>query len=120
MRLADERRGSRQKRGYTDRWAKYSRQFRRAHPLCADPFQVHGELGAFTEVTDHIVPPWAGGSFWHPGNHQPLCQSCNKRKAAADRSRYAKVRAGATGAASAAPGELLVLSSLTGAGAGDA
>jgi len=92
MSLADEHRGSRHARGYSDLWAKYSRQFRLEHPLCADPYHVHGELGAFTEVTDHVVPPWAGGGFWDPSNHQPLCQDCNKRKAADDRRRFAMHR----------------------------
>ena len=89
MRLADERRGSRHERGYTDKWAAYARAYRRDHPLCADPYHRHGELGVFTEVVDHVVPPWAGGDFWDPSNHQPLCTACNLRKAADDRRRFA-------------------------------
>lgn len=89
MRLADERRGSRHERGYTDEWAAYARAYRRDHPLCADPYHLHGELGVFVEVVDHIVPPWAGGDFWDPSNHQPLCTACNLRKAADDRRRFA-------------------------------
>jgi 5-methylcytosine-specific restriction endonuclease McrA len=88
MRLADERRGSRHARGYDSRWSAYSKQFIQEHPLCADPYRVHGELGAFTEVTDHVVPPWAGGDFLDPANHQPLCTTCNLRKAADDRRLY--------------------------------
>ena len=92
QRLVDQRRGSRQSRGYDERWAAYSRQYRLDHPLCADPFHLHGSLGSFAECVDHVVPPWAGGDFWDAANHQPLCLRCNAIKAGLDARKYANVK----------------------------
>ncbi len=89
-RAEDTRRGSRHERGYDSRWSRYSKQFLAAHPVCADPFHIHGDPGVFAEVTDHIVPEWAGGDFWDQANHQPLCKACNTRKLASDRARYGR------------------------------
>jgi 5-methylcytosine-specific restriction protein A len=89
-RLEDERRGSRHERGYDNRWAKYSKARLQQHPLCADPFHVHDELGAFAECTDHVVPAWAGGDFWDPENHQSLCKACNTKKLTSDRAKYGR------------------------------
>jgi len=88
MHIQDERRGSRHVRGYTHRWSVYSKAFLAQHPLCADPYHVHGDLGHFSECVDHIVPPQFGGDFWDSNNHQPLCTACNLRKAAEDRRRF--------------------------------
>jgi 5-methylcytosine-specific restriction endonuclease McrA len=90
MRLADERRGNFRERGYTGAWSRYSKTRLLLHALCVDPFHVHGELGAFAEVTDHIVPLWAGGELMEERNLQSLCTACNLRKAADDTRRYRK------------------------------
>jgi len=88
MQIQDERRGSRHVRGYTYAWSVYSKAFLAQHPLCADPYHVHGDLGHFSECVDHIVPPQFGGDFWDASNHQPLCTACNLRKSAEDRRKF--------------------------------
>ena len=86
--LADQHRGNFRERGYTAAWSRLSVAYRAAHPLCADPYHGHGEIGAFADVVDHIVPLWAGGALLDEGNLQPLCTACNLRKAAEDGRKY--------------------------------
>jgi len=87
-RRQSERQGTPASRGYDHRWRAYSKSFLAKHPICADPLGLHGELGAMSEVTDHIVPEWAGGKFWDHANHQALCRACNRRKALQDARKY--------------------------------
>ena len=37
-------------RGYTKRWQRLRRCYMAAHPLCEDPFGVHGQWGVPGEV----------------------------------------------------------------------
>lgn len=68
----DKRRGSARDRGYTSRWDRASRLFRRSHPLCLG-CQAVGWVSA-TEVTDHIVPHRGDDRlFWDMDNWQPSC-----------------------------------------------
>jgi 5-methylcytosine-specific restriction protein A len=55
------------------------------HPLCADPFGVHGvRVVAATEV-DHIVPHKGDMTlFWNAANWQGLCKDCHSRKTATE------------------------------------
>lgn len=60
------------------RWRKVSREHLAADPFCR--VQLPGcTLGA--TCLDHIVSPYDGGDFWHPGNHQSACTKCNSTKA---------------------------------------
>lgn len=67
---------------YNDRrWQRASRQFLKAHPLCVDPFETHGERSTLSECTDHVVPHRGNYDlFWNPANWQALCRACNSRK----------------------------------------
>lgn len=68
----------------TERWKRYSAEYRAQHPFCA-------LCPCVTDVTDHVVPPWvAPERFFDPTNHQPLCRSCNAAKARNDVKMYAK------------------------------
>jgi 5-methylcytosine-specific restriction enzyme A len=80
---AKETRPTAHRRGYGSRWQKTSAGFRAAHPLCADPYQVHGEIAVESEETDHIIPHRGDMDlFWDPENWQALCGNCHSRKTA--------------------------------------
>ena len=90
-RQRDLERGTAQQRGYDSVWAAYSKQFRKAHPVCGE--RADGSLdrthsrcvqrGYTTpaECVDHTVPMAQGGSKWDATNHMSACQDCNKWKA---------------------------------------
>lgn len=82
QRRYDEQRGTAAQRGYTYRWNKYSRWFRRQNPLCAI-CEREGRV-APSEHVDHIKPVNGPDdpNFWEPGNHWALCHSCHSRKTA--------------------------------------
>jgi 5-methylcytosine-specific restriction protein A len=81
-------RPSAHKRGYTRRWAEYSRQRLREFPLCADTVRegasAHGLRFVAADVTDHIRPPSGPDDplFWDATNHQSLCKGCHDYKTA--------------------------------------
>jgi 5-methylcytosine-specific restriction protein A len=81
--MADKARASAHARGYGRRWQKTSAGFLLAHPLCSDPYGLHGNAPRAAEVTDHIIPHRGNmGLFWDPKNWQPLCRVCHNRKTA--------------------------------------
>lgn len=73
---------SRHERGYTNRWARYSKQRLLEHPWCVD-CDDEG-FAALGRVTDHIVPPQGPNDplFWAPTNHQTLCERHHNIKTA--------------------------------------
>jgi 5-methylcytosine-specific restriction protein A len=92
QRLADQRRGSAASRGYGYQWQRYSRSFRRRHPLCGDRpasapdtrdsrCRSEHRIVAST-VVDHIVPISGPTDprFWDGSNHQSLCDACHNAK----------------------------------------
>lgn len=86
-----EKRLSAYQRGYTKRWAAYSKAWKQQHPLCGERAdgQLHpddsrcaraGRITA-TRVTDHIKPHRGDEVlFWDPSNHQSLCETCHNAK----------------------------------------
>ena len=83
----DRQRGTAAQRGYGSRWRRLRAMYLRRHPLCTDPYQIHGnEVVAATQV-DHIVPRKQGGTDqWD--NLQGLCASCHSRKTAQEDGRW--------------------------------
>lgn len=68
----DEKRGSFRKRGYTPRWDRISRSYRKAHPLCEDCLE-EGETTP-ADLVHHIVPLAQGGPLDDWNNLRSLCQ----------------------------------------------
>ena len=66
-------------RGYTCRWAAFSRLYRCQHPLCV-VCEAAGRVQP-SECVDHITPREAGGTD-DDHNLQALCLSCHARKTA--------------------------------------
>lgn len=88
----ERRRGSSHERGYTKRWAAYSRTRLKAHPQC-EAHRLRGQYVSAT-CTDHIVPvsgPDDPG-FWEPTNHQSLCARCHSEKTAREDGGFGNVK----------------------------
>lgn len=80
-------RGTAQERGYTARWARYSKARLMEHPLCVLCLCEGKQVLA--TCTDHIKPAAAHPElFWDTDNHQSLCRSCNASKAKQDATLY--------------------------------
>ena len=75
---------------HTFRWAKLSRAFRDAHPLCEE-CRKRGVIKA-AQVTDHIVPYPVCGDFFDVSNLQALCEDCNRAKGNRDKKLIAEWR----------------------------
>jgi 5-methylcytosine-specific restriction enzyme A len=72
-------------RGYGSRWRKASAGWLAAHPLCVDPFGVHGGVPVQATDVDHKVPSRGDMNLhWQSDNWQSLCKSCHSRKTAAE------------------------------------
>lgn len=80
----DRGRGTAAQRGYGSRWGRYTRIFKRAHPLCR-ACEAKGIVTP-TYVVDHIEPITGPDDplFWEPSNHQPLCERCHNIKRATE------------------------------------
>ena len=72
------------KRGYDKKWYGFAQRYISQHRVCA-------RCGRPAEVADHIVPIWAGGGHCDEDNTQPLCRSCNAKKAVEDKEQYERV-----------------------------
>ena len=67
------------KRGYGSRWQRVSKNYLKAHPLCA-ACQKEGRYVKAT-VVDHIKPHRGDQTlFWDVENLQPLCKPCHDKK----------------------------------------
>lgn len=84
-------RGSRQARGYDNRWARRSRMFRAKYPLCGmRPGSLRPVMSRCFETgrtalavqVDHVIPHRGDPAlFWDElGNWQSLCAQCGARK----------------------------------------
>ena len=82
-RIYDQQRGTRQERGYDNKWDKARKGYLRSHPLCAE-CQRQGRLTPASEV-DHIIPHRLDMKvFWDYDNWQALCKSCHSAKTATE------------------------------------
>lgn len=79
-------RGTRHQRGYTNRWAAYSKARLARYPLCVGyPHGYHGSTPTLATCTDHVLSARAHPDrFWDERNHQSLCADCNRRKGIAE------------------------------------
>src|ERR1051326_1487634 len=78
----EQHRGSARERGYTSKWEKASKAFLAKHPICADPFAMHGKRLVIATLVDHIIPHRGDMTlFWDStSNWQVLCRPCHSIK----------------------------------------
>lgn len=93
-RTRDRDRGSAAARGYDSRWAKASKGFLAANPLCLGCDAVG--VVRVAVLTDHTVPHKGDAAlFWDRENWQPSCRFCHDRVKARLEDRFAAGRIGA-------------------------
>ena len=73
-----DRRPNAMRRGYSHRWNKHSREFRRRHPICLACVDHHVRVAC----VDHIIPIDSPQDdlLMADWNHEPLCQRCHRNK----------------------------------------
>lgn len=88
----DNERGTAASRGYTYRWSKYSLQYRKDNPLCAE-CERQGILKV-NNCVDHIIPVSGPDDplFWEPTNHQGLCTTHHSEKTAKEDGAFGNVK----------------------------
>ena len=80
---------------YNKAWAKMSKTYRRANPLC----ECCIVLGIMTDITpgdykgcvDHMIPITRGGSMYNLNNLLALCKSCHDTKSILEKTSVAPV-----------------------------
>lgn len=85
-RATDARRGTAHERGYTSRWAEFSRAFRRANPLC-EYCLAKGHYVP-SEVTDHDLPHGGDPTLFWDNTWTALCHACHNGTKARAEARY--------------------------------
>lgn len=64
----------------TSRYRRCIATFRATHPLCCDPFGLHGDLPAATAQVHHVIGVASAPALaYTPANMAPLCQPCHAR-----------------------------------------
>lgn len=87
-RAYDAGRGSASSRGYGSKWRGVRGAYLARHPICADPFGVHGAVVVLATQVHHIKPRREGGSDADE-NLKALCAACHSRITQADSGRNA-------------------------------
>ena len=80
---------------YNSAWAKMSRSYRRANPLC-ECCLVRGIMtditpGDYKGCVDHMIPITRGGSMYNLSNLLALCKSCHDTKSINEKTLIAPV-----------------------------
>lgn len=84
----DEKRGSRQSRGYTEEWVHARKRYLSENPFCVQCL-ARGVQRPATEV-DHIIPHKGDHTLmWDTSNWQGLCHDCHSKKTAREDGRWA-------------------------------
>lgn len=74
QRVNDAERGSAASRGYDGKWARESKAYLAAHPVCVS-------CGDPSQCVDHKVAHKGDVKlFWDRSNWQAMCIACNSRK----------------------------------------
>lgn len=69
------------------RWQRFRDWFRARHPLCCDPFGVHGELSVAVAQVHHVEPLAERPDLaCDESNCRPLCTRCHSRVERIERS----------------------------------
>lgn len=75
------------------RWKATRLGYFRAHPLCVDPYKLHGLVVVAAAELDHIEPhEEVYERFWDPTNWQGLCKSCHSKKTALENGGFGRLR----------------------------
>ncbi|AOM42431.1 HNH endonuclease signature motif containing protein [Xenorhabdus hominickii] len=76
----NRQRGTRTKRGYSNRWSRYRLMYLKTHLLCVHCLKQNCYMPA--TIVDHIIPIQGEADvlFWPASNHKALCQTCHNRK----------------------------------------
>lgn len=89
-RVADVR-DSASARGYSKRWARYSRWRLKEFPWCIRCESVG--IAMLARCTDHVIPAEPNEVlFWEARNHQSLCNTCHSQKTAAEDGGFGNVK----------------------------
>lgn len=76
-----KRRGTTAERGYGAKWQRFSKWYRREHPVCCNDLGVHPGIVKPTEVVDHFVPHRNDPALMYDlDNLRPRCKPCHDFK----------------------------------------
>lgn len=79
-RVSDPARALAKKIRSTARWTRFSKLFKQNHPICCDPFKVHGEWPPLTAHAHHVTPLIeAPDRAFDESNLASLCTTCHRR-----------------------------------------
>jgi 5-methylcytosine-specific restriction protein A len=70
---------------YDRSWRRVRLAYLAENPLCADPFQEHGDRPVAATEVHHLVPHRGDpGLFWDESNWAALCHACHSRATLAE------------------------------------
>lgn len=74
----------------TQRWHRFRAAYLASHPLCVDPFGLHGDTPVLAKIVDHIQDHHGDERLaWDEDNLQGLCVSCHSTKTAREHGGWA-------------------------------
>ena len=79
-------------------WRKYSKKYRKEHPLCECEECKQRVVALPSDVVDHIIPHKGDKTlFWDENNHQAMAKTCHDKKTASEDGGFGKVEIDETG-----------------------